>query len=85
MRLFQTFHTTLIISIFLLLTGTLHAAPTGSVKGKILNKKTNAPVDFVNISINKAGDKTFVTGTISDQEGYFMVDKSANILQQYLL
>lgn len=74
MRLFQTFHTTLIISIFLLLTGTLHAAPTGSVKGKILNKKTNAPVDFVNISINKAGDKTFVTGTISDQEGYFMVD-----------
>ena len=45
----------------------------GNVKGKVVDK-AKQPIEFVNLSVYKKGQKNLIKGTISDLEGNFNID-----------
>lgn len=46
----------------------------GVVFGKILNNETKSPVEYSSVSIYSANDEKLVSGGISDENGYFIID-----------
>lgn len=61
---------------FSLLLSVLSASAEGIVKGKVLDKNTNNPLEFVNIQVFFASDTTLLAGgTITDINGFFQVSK----------
>ena len=69
----------LIITCFLCSIAFGFAQNSGSIKGKVTDKKTNEPLPYVNI-ILKDNDK-IVTGGVTSEEGNFTINKLA--LQKY--
>lgn len=47
----------------------------GVVRGKVTDAKTNEPMEFVNVSVRKAGTTTPLTGTVTDRTGLFQIAK----------
>lgn len=45
----------------------------GQVKGRILEKQTNDPLEFINVAIRKHGETKIFKGAISDMEGNFLI------------
>ncbi|GAB6123471.1 outer membrane beta-barrel protein [Dysgonomonas termitidis] len=54
-------------------TANLHA--NFILSGKIIDSIEHTPIEFANIVILSPKDSTFVSGTITDEEGYFKIDK----------
>lgn len=87
----QILHTTMnlkilisiISGILLLISGAhLQAEPTeafpveaGIIRGKVTDAKTREPMQFVNVSVRKAGSTVPVTGIVTDQTGAFNITK----------
>lgn len=61
----------------LLLLSTTVALAQGSVKGKVLDKKSNIGLEFINIAIRKEGNDKIFKGAITDTEGNFMIDNAS--------
>src|SRR3972149_8924787 len=51
---------------------------TGEIKGKILEKETNVPMEYANVIIYRVNDSTMVTGTISGKTGDFEIKELPN-------
>ena len=49
----------------------------GIILGVVIDKDTNSPIEYVSVSIESIESKTIVSGAISDENGYFYVDKLA--------
>ncbi len=49
--------------------------PTGNLSGVILDQETDKPVEFATIGVYNHEDSTLVTGSISDENGKFQIDK----------
>ena len=66
-------------TILLLLIGVLlplsAAMAQGSVRGKVIDKETGEPVEFVNIVINAKESGSMAGGVISDEKGDFRIDE----------
>lgn len=45
----------------------------GQVKGRVLDKASNDPLDFVNVVVRKQGESKIFQGAISDSEGSFLI------------
>lgn len=45
----------------------------GQLRGRILDKKSNTPLEFINVAIRKQGDTKIFKGAISDTEGSFLI------------
>lgn len=45
----------------------------GQIRGRILDKKSNTPLEFINVAIRKQGDTKIFKGAISDTEGSFLI------------
>lgn len=45
----------------------------GQIRGRILDKKSNTPLGFINVAIRKQGDTKIFKGAISDTEGSFLI------------
>jgi hypothetical protein len=43
------------------------------VSGKIIDQTTQEPLPYVNVLLKKSSDSTFVTGSISDEAGLFIL------------
>lgn len=43
------------------------------ITGVVLEKETNTPIEYVNISVYQAKTDKFVTGTVSDSNGKFAI------------
>ncbi len=71
----------LIITCFLCSIAFGFAQNSGSIKGKVVDKKTNEPLPYVNI-ILKDNDK-IVTGGVTTEDGNFAINKLA--LQKYTI
>ena len=65
------------LSLFIVL-NTMIAFAQGSVKGRVLDKKTNMGLEFINVAVRKEGDTKIYKGSISDMEGNFIVDGLPN-------
>lgn len=63
------------ICIHLLSQPVLVTSGRGSVTGKVIDAETNEPIEYANISIYKMPDSSLVTGTISNADGYFSINK----------
>ena len=61
------------IPLLLMLACVQAALAQGQVKGRVLDKKSNAPLEFINIAVRKQGDTKIFKGTISDTEGSFLI------------
>lgn len=48
---------------------------TGTVKGKVIDKNDNQPVEYANIAFYRMRDSTLVTGGITNAKGEFSIDK----------
>jgi outer membrane receptor protein involved in Fe transport len=46
----------------------------GKVRGKVVDKKSNAPMEFANIAIYDLNDSTLITGGITNQNGEFEIE-----------
>ena len=55
----------------------LAAMAQGTVRGKIVDKATGEPVEFVNVVVTPKGSTSFAGGTISDEAGAFRIDELA--------
>lgn len=67
------------IAIFLLLAvSAITATAQGLVKGKVLDKKTDEPLGFVNVRVSRQADSTFVGGGMTDTDGNFSVQGLKN-------
>lgn len=62
----------------LLIIVTMAAYSQGSVKGRIIDKKSNMGLEFINIAIRKAGAEKIFKGAISDMEGNFIIKDLPN-------
>ncbi|MVT09333.1 TonB-dependent receptor domain-containing protein [Chitinophaga tropicalis] len=49
-----------------------------TVSGQVKDAGNKAPLQFVNVTLHKVKDSTFVTGTITDQEGRFSIADIGN-------
>ncbi len=67
-----------ITATLLMLFVVLTASAQGSVKGRILDKNTNDPLEFINVLIRREGQDAIVKGAISDSQGNFSVSGLAN-------
>ena len=47
----------------------------GNVRGKIIDKETGEPVEFVNVVVNPKGSGDMAGGAITDEEGNFRIDE----------
>lgn len=65
------------ITLLLLLSATV-ALAQGSVKGRVLDKKSNIGLEFINIAIRKEGNDKIFKGAITDTEGNFMIGNLPN-------
>jgi hypothetical protein len=45
----------------------------GTVKGKVLDRATNEPLEFINVAVTKRGDTKILTGAITDATGSFQI------------
>lgn len=45
------------------------------VKGRVVDKKSSDPISYVNIQIKGVTDTSFITGTITNDDGSFRIDK----------
>lgn len=52
--------------------------PIGKVSGKVIDSKTNEPIEYANVIIHRWKDSTVAYGTISNSEGFFQIDKIMN-------
>jgi tonB-dependent receptor len=66
---------TLLLLVVLNTTATL---AQGSVKGKVLDKKTDSGIEFINIVIRKEGSDKILKGAITDTEGHFVIQDVPN-------
>lgn len=49
------------------------AMAQGTVKGKVLDRATNEPLEFINVAVTKRGDTKILTGAITDATGSFQI------------
>ena len=49
----------------------------GIILGSVIDKDNNNPIEYVSISVESIESKTIVSGAISDESGYFYIDKLA--------
>lgn len=47
----------------------------GKIKGKIVDNQSGQAVEYANVVLYRASDSTMVTGTISDVNGFFEIEK----------
>jgi len=50
---------------------------SGKITGKILDRKTNYPIEYANIVLYNQKDSVLVTGTITDSKGKFILEQIA--------
>ena len=68
-----------IISFLLLLVlNTTVAFAQGSVKGRVLDKKSNTGLEFINVVIRKEGSDKILKGAITDTDGHFIISDVPN-------
>ena len=63
--------------LFLVLNTTV-AFAQGSVKGRVLDKKSNTGLEFINVVIRKEGSDKILKGAITDTEGHFIISDVPN-------
>ena len=61
----------LLFSLFIV--ATIAATAQGLVKGKVLDKKTDTPLGFVNVRVSSTADSKLVGGGMTDADGNFSV------------
>jgi len=49
----------------------------GSISGRVIDESTNQPMEYVNISVFNSADSVLITGTISNPDGQFKIEKIA--------
>jgi len=64
--------------IFLCLFSSLVAMAQGSVKGKLLDKSADSPLEFASIQIKTRPDGKFLKGAMTDVDGKFQIDGLAD-------
>ncbi|MBM3437005.1 MAG: TonB-dependent receptor, partial [Bacteroidetes bacterium] len=50
-------------------------SPEGILKGQILDRRLNQPMEYANFVLYKAMDSTIVTGTVTEADGSFKLEK----------
>ena len=50
----------------------------GTISGRVLDASTNKPMEYVNIAVFRSADSSLITGTISNPEGQFKLEKMAS-------
>lgn len=66
------------IAVCLLAIGVIAAAAQGIVKGKVLSKSTNEPLEFINVTVTHKGQTKILKGAITDMSGNFSIAGLAN-------
>lgn len=61
----------ILVGLFLSISAFAQPALTGTVRGKIMDARTKEAMEFVNVSIRKAGTTVPLNGTVTDQTGSF--------------
>ena len=56
----------------------LAASAQGLIRGKVLDRQTNEPLGFVAVKVVRQGTDALVQGTVTDEEGNFLVDGLPN-------
>lgn len=51
---------------------------TKGIMGRVVDENTSTPIEYANIALLKIHDSTMVAGTISDEKGFFVLDKVPN-------
>jgi outer membrane receptor protein involved in Fe transport len=70
---------TILLLAFLGLSQTLFAQSTKvKISGKIIDKASQEVLPYVNVLLKKSSDSTFVTGSISDEAGLFILNEVPN-------
>ncbi|MDX9908638.1 MAG: TonB-dependent receptor, partial [Mariniphaga sp.] len=64
-----------IIAVILILTTSTALAQRGSLTGMIVDKTTKENIPFATVALMKAGEQEVFTGTVSDENGKFLIDK----------
>jgi iron complex outermembrane recepter protein len=64
-----------IIAVLLILSSTLAFAQRGSLRGVIVDKSTEDNIPFATVALMNAGEQQAFTGTVSDENGNFLIDK----------
>ena len=69
-------HTTLIFFLFLISSFSLTQAqqPVFSIKGKVVDASTSAPLEFTTVAVKKMRDSSLVSGAITSNSGEFRID-----------
>jgi outer membrane receptor protein involved in Fe transport len=50
----------------------------GTISGRVLDASTNKPMEYVNIAVFRSADSSLITGTITNPDGQFKLEKIAS-------
>ena len=64
--------------ILLLCMSAVAASAQGLIKGKVLDRQTSEPLGFVAVKLVRQGTDALVQGTVTDEEGNFLLDGLPN-------
>ena len=62
----------IIFALFLL--HVIGAYAQGTIRGKVMDKKTGEPVSFVNVNVSARGSEKVLTGVVTDMDGAFLME-----------
>lgn len=68
----------IITTLLLLFTAFAVAQAQGTVKGRVLDKTTNSPLEFINVVVRRDGETAILKGAISDSQGNFNISGLGN-------
>ncbi|MGH2575535.1 MAG: carboxypeptidase-like regulatory domain-containing protein, partial [Ignavibacteria bacterium] len=67
---------TRILSVFLIFLSSVFAQPkNGTIKGTVIDKYSNAPIESADISLHRSRDSSLVKNTITDSSGNFVLSE----------
>jgi hypothetical protein len=62
----------IIFALFLL--HVIGAYAQGTIRGKVMDKKTGEPISFVNVNVSARGSEKVLTGVVTDMDGAFLME-----------
>jgi len=72
---FSLIHISFILFLVLITSKSYSQKKIQEVVGRTINSNTKKPVEYATIAVYKSNDSTLITGCISNEKGYFVIEK----------
>jgi len=70
---FKIMRFSLLVAAIFFISGLAAQDKNGEIRGKVIDKTSNAPIESADVTLHRSSDSSFVTGTSTDESGSFVL------------